>query len=247
MPQPWQLVADALRHAIADETYRSGDRLPSEHQLAEAHGVSRPTVRRALQELRLRGLIETQQGRGAFVRAQPAVVITLSAQNYRRHQETGQSGFAAQVREQGYTPRQEVLGVSTVPAPQAIAQRLGIEVDDDVVLRRLRFFVDDEPVQLVKLYYEPHVVTGTRIERPIAIPGGTHSELLLIGVQVTRFSEEFMGARLPHPEEQEALRLPSGVPVIRNVRTAYAIDRPVEVLDATSHGEMVSHRFDVEL
>lgn len=51
-----------------------------------------------------------------------------------------------------------------------------------------------------------------------------------------------MGARLPDPDEKRALQLPSGVPVTRNVRTAYAGDQPVEVMDTSSHGEVVSHQ-----
>ena len=137
--------------------------------------------------------------------------------------------------------------VATTAAPLEIAQRLGVSDGADVVMRRLRFLVDDEPVQLVRVYYEPGLVTGSKIERPILIAGGSHSELRRIGVQVTRFVEELKGARLPDPQEQEALRLPSGVPVIRSIRTAYAGNQPVEVLDATSHGEVVSYRFELEL
>lgn len=37
------------------------------------------------------------------------------------------------------------------------------------------------------------------------------------------------------------------MPVTRNVRTAYAGDQPVEVMDALSHGEVVSYRFEIEL
>lgn len=47
--------------------------------------------------------------------------------------------------------------------------------------------------------------------------------------------------------EERALQLPSGVPVVWSMRTAYAGDRPVEVLDVLSHGEMVSFRFKLEL
>jgi DNA-binding GntR family transcriptional regulator len=54
-------------------------------------------------------------------------------------------------------------------------------------------------------------------------------------MHVTRFVEDVMGARLPNPDEERALQLPSGVPVTRNVRTAYAGDQPVEVMDTISH------------
>jgi hypothetical protein len=37
------------------------------------------------------------------------------------------------------------------------------------------------------------------------------------------------------------------VPVTRNIRTAYAGDQPVEVMDTISHGEVVSYRFEIEV
>ncbi len=173
--------------------------------------------------------------------------ITLTAENYNRHQREGRSGFAAQMQEQGHTSRQDILEVATVPAPAEVAQRLGIEEGGDVVMRRLRFVVDNLPVQLVRVYCEPQLVAGSKLEQPVQIPDGVHAELRRLGVQVTRFVEDFMGARLPDPDEERALQLPSGVPVTRNVRTAYAGDQPVEVMDTVSHGEVVSYRFEIEL
>jgi GntR family transcriptional regulator len=148
---------------------------------------------------------------------------------------------------QGHTSYQDILEVATVPAPPEIALRLGLDEVQDVVMRRLRFVVDELPVQLVRVYYEPGLVAGSKLERPVVIPDGVHGELRRLGVQVTRFVEEFMGARLPAPEEERALQLPSGVPVTRNIRTAYAGDQPVEVMDTISHVEVVSHRFEIEL
>jgi GntR family transcriptional regulator len=247
MRQPWELVADILRQAIADKKYRPGDQLPSENQLAAQHGASRPTIRRALQDLRLKGLIETRQGKGAFVRMPSPIAITLTAANYQRHRQEGRPGFAAQMDEQGHTSRQEILEVGPVPAPSEVAQRLGIDEDAEVVMRRLRFVVDELPVQLVRVYYRPELAAGSQLEQPIPIPDGVHGELRRLGVQVTRFVEDFMGARLPDPDEERALQLPSGVPVTRNIRTAYAGDQPVEVMDTISHGEVVSFRFEVQV
>jgi GntR family transcriptional regulator len=247
MRQPWEVVADALRRVILDGTYTPGDQLPSEHALAEQHGASRPTVRRALRELRLRGLIETKQGKGAFVRRPTPIAITLVADSYRRHQAEGRTGFNAQVREQGHTPRQEILEVATVAAPREVADRLGVEPGTDVVVRRLRFLVDDLPAQLVSAYYSPSLAQGSKLEELGLITGGAHAELRRLGVQITRLVEDFLGARLPDPEEERALGIPSGVPVTRNIRTAYAGDQAVEVLDTIAHGEMVSHRFEIEL
>lgn len=64
-----QLAAN-LEQTILDGVYGVGERLPSERQLAEDFGVSRPSVRDALRILSTRGLIETRQRGGHYVSAQ---------------------------------------------------------------------------------------------------------------------------------------------------------------------------------
>lgn len=62
-----ELVAD-LEDRILGGTYPVGGKLPSERQLADQYGVSRPVVREVLRTLKERRLIEVHAGRGAFVR-----------------------------------------------------------------------------------------------------------------------------------------------------------------------------------
>ena len=63
-------IADQVATLIATGEYQPGDQLPSERELAERLGVSRPTVREAMIALEVRGLIEIRVGVGIFVRAQ---------------------------------------------------------------------------------------------------------------------------------------------------------------------------------
>jgi GntR family transcriptional regulator len=129
LPSNRRLVVSAWSHRAA---------LPSESELVAQFGASRPTVRRALRELQLRGLIRTRQGKGSFVRTPSPIAITLIAENYRRHQREGRRGFDAQVREQGHRPHQEIIEVATIPAPPEVAERLGLREGAAVVIRRLR-------------------------------------------------------------------------------------------------------------
>jgi GntR family transcriptional repressor for pyruvate dehydrogenase complex len=57
---------------IASGKLNVGDQLPSENDMSERFGVSRPVVREALMRLRADGLVTAQQGLGSFVSAQPA-------------------------------------------------------------------------------------------------------------------------------------------------------------------------------
>src|SRR5258708_13489115 len=71
-PKYAQVVAEIKRRIESGE-YAPGLLLPSEHQLVDSFGVSRPTIVKALSALRQDGWIDTQLGRGSFVRGRPAL------------------------------------------------------------------------------------------------------------------------------------------------------------------------------
>jgi len=62
-------IADQIRTSILSGEFNPGDRLPPERDLAEMFGVSRPSVREALNILVSSGLVETYQGGGTLVRS----------------------------------------------------------------------------------------------------------------------------------------------------------------------------------
>jgi GntR family transcriptional regulator, hexuronate regulon transcriptional repressor len=64
----YQQVASTIEREITEGRYQPGQRLASERDLAEEFGVSRPTVRRAVIALEMRGLLESKQGSGVYVR-----------------------------------------------------------------------------------------------------------------------------------------------------------------------------------
>src|ERR1039458_10846323 len=71
-PKYAQVIAE-LQRRIESGEYLPGSLLPSENQLSGEFGIARPTVVRALRVLRQEGWIDTQQGRGSFVRGRPAL------------------------------------------------------------------------------------------------------------------------------------------------------------------------------
>lgn len=82
-------LAQHIEEQILSGRLASGTKLPSERQLAEQMGVSRPVVREALRELTARKLVEVVPGRGAFVReARCTDGATGMAALLRRHQTT---------------------------------------------------------------------------------------------------------------------------------------------------------------
>jgi len=63
----YRKIADTVADAIEAGQYRIGDRLPTERELAEQFGVSRPTLREAMIALEMLGMIEARHGLGIYV------------------------------------------------------------------------------------------------------------------------------------------------------------------------------------
>lgn len=63
----YEQVTDRIQEMILSRSFRPGDRLPTEQQLADQFGVSRTAVREAVKALAERGLVRVRQGRGTFV------------------------------------------------------------------------------------------------------------------------------------------------------------------------------------
>lgn len=61
-------IFDQLQSMLIEGTWKPGDKIPSENELSETFGVSRMTIRQALQKMKALGLIETRSGSGSFVR-----------------------------------------------------------------------------------------------------------------------------------------------------------------------------------
>ena len=60
-------VAEDIAGQIARGELRPGDKLPAEQAMAEHYGIAYNTCRRAMKELRDRGLVESVWGKGTFV------------------------------------------------------------------------------------------------------------------------------------------------------------------------------------
>lgn len=69
----YQQLADIVAGMIEAGTLAVDRPIPAESRLADEYGVARLTARRAVRELRERGLVYTVQGKGTFVAAAPSV------------------------------------------------------------------------------------------------------------------------------------------------------------------------------
>ena len=78
----YKKVQKDLKKSIMDGTYGVGDMLPSENTLAKQHSLSRMTIRHALKNLEIEGLIYRQKGKGSFVGFKRKSIELLSIKGF---------------------------------------------------------------------------------------------------------------------------------------------------------------------
>ena len=126
-PLYWQLAA-TLRGRIAGGEYRAGAQLPTEGALCLEFGVSRITVRGALDRLTTEGLLRRERGRGTFVAAPPV-----------EHELLLLNDFAEDMDAAGLTSSSVVTHLAEEGASEAIAGELALPTGTPIVrLDRVR-------------------------------------------------------------------------------------------------------------
>lgn len=239
----YRRIADTLRAAIDAGEYGPGDRLPGENPLAAEHGVSPLTARQALKALQNEGLAESRWGAGFFVRAFRPIRRRGIQRLARAHWASGASIFSAD-DDRPLTVDQ--VSVSEVPAPQPIAQVLGLEDGQTACARSRRFVLEGRPVLLSTSYLPYDLVAGSAIVQADTGPGGIYARLAELGHAPAHFREEIR-CRMPSAEEAQGLNLSSTTPVIKVCRTAFSAEgRAVEVNEMTldSMSYILEYDFD---
>ncbi|MET7520434.1 GntR family transcriptional regulator [Streptomyces sp. NPDC005480] len=160
---PYQRVAADLRRRIASGEWETGEKLPSRAHLARHYDVGANVLQKAQERLIIEGLLEGRSGSGTFVR-RPRERRRMVRSRHR--EQRGGSPFRADMTDQGYTGTWESSSQARTPAPDDIAQRLGIAPGDACVRTDYEFLADGRPVQ-TSVSWEPMAITGLS---PIVLP-----------------------------------------------------------------------------
>jgi GntR family transcriptional regulator len=232
-------LAEALKAEIIQQRLSRGGRLPSERELIDRSGLSRVTVRAAVGILERQGWLVRRQGLGTFV-----------ADPVKQELGPGVRTITEVLLSSGVTPRVDVLSRRVGPAPQRIAETLGLS---EVLCIRRRFSDGDEPLALVTAYLPSGL--GQAVE-PL-LSGAPDAETNYttettytmweqrLGVHIARAAHEIHAAGAS-AEVAAALDLAVGSPVLVLERTSYTDDdKPLEVVEF--HYRPERYRFSVTL
>jgi DNA-binding GntR family transcriptional regulator len=226
-PPKYAQVIDELRRRIESGEYPPGSLLPSEHQLSDEFQIARPTVVRALRVLRQDGWIETQQGKGSFVRGRPAFADLAS-------QRTGE---AALNRDEAREPG-EVIQAGVTPPPPRVAALLGRPSEAEVLARRLVVRQDGEASELVTWWVPAALADGTDLAKTEPLQGGVRGHLSRRkGIRVDHVLEQ-VTARHPSAQESKLLGVgKSAAMLAMYVAARDAAGEPVLVLEVVMPGD----------
>jgi GntR family transcriptional regulator len=224
MKPRYQQLAAELRAAIEVGTYPSGARLPSESELALAHGVARGTVRQAFAALAADGLISTRKGSRRQVLAQPR----LQGFNELR-------SFSEWAQVIGETPGGRVVELTRREATSLEAEQLG--TDRIYYLTRVRL-LSGRPVMIERTAYPERIgalVAGMDTDRE-----SITSRLQELGVLFANASHT-LSAVAATAEDARLLDIRSRTPLLRELRLSTDPDGvPLEWSEDRYLGEAVS-------
>lgn len=202
-----QLV-DILSEKIEHECV-AGDMLPSERDLSERYGLSRTTVRLALQELESLGLVIRQHGRGTFV-ADRSVHTANLMQTY---------SFTQQMREMGRDSKTIILEFSEIEADKNLAEHMGLRLGEKVIkIDRLRC-ADEMPLMIERTHLPMRKFM--MFKRPMLEGKSLYEVIEGVFHEKVRVAEEEFYASIARPADARLLGIGEGAPVLDLERVTY--------------------------
>ena len=198
----WTRIAAELAEAIGSGVYPPGQRLPSEHALAEQFGVNRHTIRRSLASLCSQGLVRITQGSGTYV--EDFAVDLVRGKRTRHQQGLAQAGLRGSL---------VVLHAQTTRATAALAKALQVPARSPLLALRVRGDAEGQPLHISERYF-----LLPRFENLAAVvreTGSITAGFTAHGVADYTRRESRITAELPSAEVAAQLRQPTSRPVLQ--------------------------------
>ncbi|MEA2333295.1 MAG: GntR family transcriptional regulator [Thermoleophilaceae bacterium] len=238
-PIAYRALAAELRDALQQGKYRQGEQIPTEAELSESFGVSRQTVRRALQDLVAEGLVFRVPGRGSF-----AALPARSGQYLRS------VGSVDDLLAMSLDTVLEVMEPLTEQIDVDAAGRLGLASDEvmHAVIRRLH---RDLPFAVTQLWLPPQIGRRAAESGALAKRGERTRETVIsmidsLGEHHVAGAQQSITAVTVPPQFEEPLGLAPGAPALRADRLYLdTTDTPVEL--ATSHFHPARYSYRLQL
>lgn len=149
MVPKYYTVERKLVEAIDEEVFQANQMIPSERELMERFGVSRITVRKALDDLVNEGYLYRIQGKGTFVKGDEF------------NQDLFQlTSCTEEIKKMGMVPTKRVLASGLIEADKMRQRRLCIQNGEKVFFLRRVYYADGQPLNLTTTYLPVSLFPG---------------------------------------------------------------------------------------
>lgn len=214
----YEEIALDLQNKILSGEYKLNEQLPLEKELCDKYGVSRITIKKAVDELVMGGLVVKRRGSGTFVKDvehSQMSEVTTSRQF---------TGFSAMLK--GKKVVSKIVEFAVVNPPEDIAKKLQMSTDSFVYYICRARYGDGEPYVMEYTYMPIEIITG--IKRDIlekSIYNYIENELKL----KIKSAHRTLRASLPTELEKEYLEVTEQIPILEVEGVAFLADgRPFE-------------------
>ncbi len=225
-------IKEVIRRRILNGEWDEGSRIPVEGEFCEMYGVSRITVRRALEELQAEGYLSKIQGRGTFVRRK--VVEQHLSKFY---------SFSEELQRQGHKERAMVLKFDVVKADAQMAENLRLKPGDQV--RRIyRLRSTEHGPYALETSYIPLSIAGELTSEMIN-EKGLYKSMEQHGVVVDSARETFRAVNV-NKEQAKLLEVRNDAAAISLIRTAFSGITVVEYCVSIVRGDFFCYAFDLK-
>lgn len=225
----YRQVADAVRRRIGAGEYRSGG-LETEAELGRVYGVSRITVRKALELLREEGIVTSRKGSGWRVAVDPVRQVLGSFPT-----------VEAALRDDGHDFRRRILQFSYEHPPPDIARRLALEEGaESLTVRRLNY-ADEHVFDLVTTWVPADIAAP--LSRADVEAHGVYGSLREHGVPIGEVLQTITAA-IAAPDEAKLLGIHADSPIlVVEQMTTDPSRRPIKL----SQHRYPAHRIHLEV
>ncbi|MCI1902813.1 MAG: GntR family transcriptional regulator [Enterococcaceae bacterium] len=200
-------IHDQLKKQIAAGIYKIGDRLPSERELSVQFGVSRMTLRQAVQLLADEGILERKVGSGTYI-ANKKVQEKMS----------GVTSFTEIMKAQGKHPSSRTLSYYTTLPSSSEQEELQLAPDETILkMERIRY-ADNVPICFEVASLPAALVQGfTKHE----ITTSLYHTLETKGKQEIKHAEQTITAQLASEQTADYLRVKRGDAILKLRQVSY--------------------------
>ncbi|MEG0897905.1 MAG: GntR family transcriptional regulator [Ruthenibacterium sp.] len=136
---------------IKSMNFEKSNKLPREEALAVQIGVSRITIRQALNDLAAEGIIFRRQGKGTFVNVNSLNIKVKFSPCME---------FSQMIQNSGYTPSVKLLRIAKIERDETICSFLQMNADEKLVVTEKLFFADTEICAFCRDYFSLSLIGG---------------------------------------------------------------------------------------